>query len=58
MTIYSEKFSDKELGNNVKKLRNAATERRKGEIKEIAVGKRSMNNETLRLVREEVTRIH
>ena len=30
MTIYSDKFSDKELGNDVKKLRNPATERRKG----------------------------
>ena len=55
--IHSDKFSDKGLENDVKKRRNPATERRKGEIEEIAVGKRSMNNETLRLVGEEVTRI-
>ena len=55
--IHSDKFSDKGLENYVKKQRNPATERKKGEIEEIAVGKRSMDHETLRLVREEVTRI-
>ena len=54
---YSDKFSDKGLENDVTKQQNPARKRKKGEIEEITVGKRSMDKETLRLVREEVTRI-
>ena len=57
MNIHSDKFSDNELENDVTKQRNPTTEKKKGEIEEVTVGKRNMDRETLRMVREEVTRI-
>ena len=57
MNIHSDKFSDNELENNVMKQRNPKTEKKKGEIEEVTLGKINMERETLRMVREEVTRI-
>ena len=56
MNIHSDKFSNNEPGNDVTKQRNSNTEMTKGEIEEVTVGKKDMEIEKPRMVREEVTR--